>query len=217
MEGTASDDVRERIRSLIGRLPDKAYVVGADGNLHESDPKGVAVGTLIAVRPGERVPIDGTLEGDSEIDFDTSAITGESVPRSYAPGSLVLSGMIPLDKSARLTTAKAFADSSMSRMMKLIEDAAAKKSPTESMLRRITRWYTPTVSGVGGVGVCCTLAHFSFPALLRSLWHVWLERLPRVPCVQLSLCIGCQHSAELFRVYGHLLRASDCSSRIQPT
>ena len=176
MEGTASDDVRERIRSLIGRLPDKAYVVGADGNLHESDPKGVAVGTLIAVRPGERVPIDGTLEGDSEIDFDTSAITGESVPRSYAPGSLVLSGMIPLDKSARLTTAKAFADSSMSRMMKLIEDAAAKKSPTESMLRRITRWYTPTVMVLAALVFAVPWLISLFPGTSPFAWHVWLER-----------------------------------------
>lgn len=176
MEETASDDVRSRIRSLIGRLPDKAHVVMPDGRLEETSPEKVAVGTTIAVRPGERVPIDGRLEGNDSIDFDTSAITGESVPRLFEPGGLVLSGMIPLDRNARLTTERPFADSSMSRMMKLIEDAASKKSPTESMLRRITRWYTPTVMILATLLFVVPFVVSLFPGTHSFVWQTWLER-----------------------------------------
>ncbi len=175
MEHSASDDVRERIRRLIGRLPDKAFVVEDDGRLKAVDPQSVMPGTILMVRPGERVPVDGILQG-SPIDFDTSAITGESVPRTYVPGEEVVSGMIPIDRGAMLKTVRAFADSSMSRMMRLIEEAASKKSHTESMLRRITRWYTPVV-------MCLALLIFFVPYIV-SLFPgaspfeatVWLRR-----------------------------------------
>lgn len=176
MEHSASGDVRERIRNLIGGLPDKAFVVDEDGNLSQVLPQEVASGTIIVVRAGERVPIDGVIQGDVSVGFDTSAITGEAVPRIYTPGDEVLSGMIPIDRSVTIKTARAFSDSSMSRMMRLVEEAASKKSRTESMLRRITRWYTPLV-------ICLALLLFFVPWIISLLTDaatfdadMWLRR-----------------------------------------
>lgn len=176
MEHSASGDVRERIRNLIGGLPDKAFVVDEDGNLSQVSPQEVASGTIIVVRAGERVPIDGVIQGDVSVGFDTSAITGEAVPRIYTPGDEVLSGMIPIDRSVTIKTARAFSDSSMSRMMRLVEEAASKKSRTESMLRRITRWNTPLV-------ICLALLLFFVPWIISLLTDaatfdadMWLRR-----------------------------------------
>lgn len=144
LEHKASDDVKRRVKALLGRLPSEARVE-KNGKIIGMNPDEVEPGEFIVVRPGERVPIDAKLQGDHEIEFDTSAITGESVPRSYKPGEEVMSGMIPIDRDIRLQTTKAFTDSSLSRIMKMIEEAGDKKSPTETMLRRITRWYTPLV------------------------------------------------------------------------
>ena len=97
MEDTASDDVKRRIKALLGRLPEKAVIVeGVE--LRTVRPEEVKPGQTLRVLPGERVPIDGTLLGDSPVDFDTSAITGESVPRSYKPGEEISSGMIPVTR-----------------------------------------------------------------------------------------------------------------------
>lgn len=144
MEDTASDDVRRRIKALLGKLPDNATVIDGE-RTYTTSPDKLSIGTLLLVRPGERVPIDGVLQGDLSVDFDTSAITGESVPRSYAPGTELQSGIIPVDKAVTVKTLRPFSDSSMSRIMKMIETAQTSKSPTEKLLRKITRWYTPVV------------------------------------------------------------------------
>lgn len=175
LEHRASDDVKNRIRSLIGRLPEKASVIGPDGKITEKSPADVMPGSRIMVKPGERVPLDGKLSGDSDISFDTSAMTGESVPRAYSPGDEIPSGIIPVDRAAELVTTAKFSDSSMSRMLRLIEDAAAKKSPAESMLRRITRWYTPVV-------FILALLLFIVPWIVSVCggpafsWEVWFNR-----------------------------------------
>lgn len=145
LEDVVNDDVRRRVRSLLGNLPDKAVVIGADGSREEVGPRDVKVGETIAVAPGERAPLDGVLLGDKETDFDTAAITGESVPRSFAPGEEIASGMIPADREVLLKVTKPFSDSTMSRILAMVENAASQKSPAESMLRRISRWYTPAV------------------------------------------------------------------------
>lgn len=144
LEGSASDDVKRRIKALLGQLPDQATVI-VEGRELRMNPRDVKTGSRIRVRPGEKVPVDGTLLGDASMDFDTSAITGESVPRSYNPGEEISSGMIPVDHVIEVRTVRPFSESSMSRILKMIEDAQASKSPTENMLRRITRWYTPVV------------------------------------------------------------------------
>lgn len=174
MEGSASDDVKRRIKALLGRLPDHAFVK-ENGSLVKKDPRTLTPGTVIVVKPGERVAIDGILRSFGDIDFDTSAITGEPVPRAYSPGQEVSSGMIPIDKAVEIETVRPFEDSSMSRIMRMIEDAQASKSPTENLLRRITRWYTPVVFTLA-------LAVFLVPWCISAAgvhtfeWTQWLRR-----------------------------------------
>lgn len=174
MEGTASDDVKRRIKALLGKLPDEA-TIKENGQLRKVRPKDLQTGTRIVVKPGERVPVDATLLGEKEIEFDTSAITGESVPRVYKPGQEILSGMIPVDRAIEACTVRPFSDSSMSRIMKMIEDAQASKAPAENLLRRITRWYTPVV-------FMLALLVFTVPWIIDSIqgntfeWMKWLRR-----------------------------------------
>lgn len=174
LEDNASDNVRQRIRSLLGRLPDKAMVKRGD-TLVTTAPEELAPGTEIVVLPGERVPIDSLLSGTGDVDFDTSAITGESVPRTYHPGQEILSGMIPVDKRIEATTLRPFADSSMTRIMQMIENAQASKSPTEHLLRKITRWYTPAV-------FVLAMLVLLIPWMVSAIqgesfeWHNWLRR-----------------------------------------
>lgn len=148
LEEQATGKARDRIKALLGKLPDSVTVLLSDGGRQTAKPTEVNPGVTIVVKPGERVAIDGTLLGATPADFDTSAMTGESVPRSIAPGAEVSAGMIPVDREVTLTTLRSFSDSSMSRIMKMIEDAQGTKSNTETMLRRITRWYTPLVMGL---------------------------------------------------------------------
>ena len=174
MEDTASDDVKRRIKALLGRLPETARL--KDGNeLKMVDPAQLPVGSILVVNPGERVPVDATLMGNQEVDFDTSAITGESVPRAYKPGEELSSGIIPVSRSVEVKTIRKFSDSSMTRIMKMIEDAQETKSPTENMLRRITRWYTPIVFALA-------LLLFFVPWIVSAAqgvdfeWMKWLRR-----------------------------------------
>ena len=175
MEDTASDDVKRRIRALLGKLPDQATVKEADGSTRVVSPKDVKPGSILVVKPGERVPVDGELLGKDDVEFDTSAITGESVPRAFHAGDEISSGIIPVDRAVEVKTLRAFSDSSMSRIMKMIEDAQATKSPTENLLRRITRWYTPIVF------ILATLVFF-VPWIVISIqggdfeWMNWLRR-----------------------------------------
>lgn len=174
MEDTASDDVKRRIKSLLGRLPETARL--KEGNtVREVKPEELIPGSILIVKPGERVPIDSMLIGDREVDFDTSAITGESLPRTYHPGDQLPSGIIPVSQSIEVETTKHFSDSSMTRIMKMIEDAQESKSPTENMLRRITRWYTPLV-------FVAALLLFFIPWIVSAAqgmdfeWMKWLRR-----------------------------------------
>ena len=174
MEDTASDDVKRRIKALLGRLPETARL--KDGNeLKMVDPAQLPVGSILVVNPGERVPVDATLMGNQEVDFDTSAITGESVPRAYKPGEELSSGIIPVSRAVEVKTIRKFSDSSMTRIMKMIEDAQESKSPTENMLRRITRWYTPIVFALA-------LLLFFVPWIVSAAqgvdfeWIKWLRR-----------------------------------------
>lgn len=174
MEDTASDDVKRRIKSLLGRLPETARLKEGD-TLRTVKPSDLTPGSILVVNPGERIPVDALLLGNREVDFDTSAITGESVPRSFRPGEELSSGIIPVNQSVEVKTTKPFSDSSMTRIMKMIEEAQESKSPTENMLRRITRWYTPLV-------FACALLLFFIPWIVDAArgvdfeWMKWLRR-----------------------------------------
>lgn len=135
---------RRSIGALMDIRPDVANVETEGGVLCEVDPCEVALGSVIVVRPGERIPIDGcVIEGESSV--DTAALTGESLPRDVAVGDAVISGCINLSGVLRIRTDRAFADSTVSRILALVEDAGARKSRSEKFITRFARIYTPAV------------------------------------------------------------------------
>lgn len=134
---------RRSIKALLEVRPDTANLK-VDGDIREVSPESVKVGDIILVRPGEKVPLDGEiLEGKSQM--DTSALTGESVPRTVAVGETVLSGMINQSGVLTIRVTKPFNESSISRILELVENASAKKADTEKFITRFARYYTPVV------------------------------------------------------------------------
>lgn len=171
LEDAATERSRERIRALLSKLPERAQVEGRG----LVDPKEVRRGEVIVVRPGERVALDGELLSDEAASFDTSAFTGESLPVELEPGGEVAAGSIPVDRTVRLRVSRPYGESSMSRILAMIDDAASRKSRTETLLRRITRWYTPLVFAAAAL-----LFVVPMVVALRGggvfEWRVWLER-----------------------------------------
>ena len=138
---------RKSIAAMMDIAPDFANVRNANGDLEQVDPDSVAVGTEIVVKPGERVPIDGVVvKGSSQL--DTAALTGESVPRAIEAGSEVVSGCVNLTGLLVIKTTKPFGESTVSRILELVENAAEKKAHTENFITRFARYYTPAVCGV---------------------------------------------------------------------
>ncbi|MGB3616299.1 MAG: heavy metal translocating P-type ATPase [Elainellaceae cyanobacterium] len=134
---------RRSIKALLEVRPDTANLK-VDGGLRDVSPESVSVGDLILVRPGEKVPLDGDiLEGKSLI--DTSALTGESVPRAVDAGDTVLAGMINQSSVLTILVTKPFGESSISRILELVENASSKKADTEKFITRFARYYTPVV------------------------------------------------------------------------
>ena len=138
---------RKSIAAMMDIAPDFANVRNTNGDLEQVDPDSVAVGSEIVVKPGERVPIDGVVvEGSSQL--DTAALTGESVPRAIEAGSEVVSGCVNLTGLLVMKTTKPFGESTVSRILELVENAAEKKAHTENFITRFARYYTPAVCGV---------------------------------------------------------------------
>ena len=138
---------RKSIAAMMDIAPDFANVRNTNGDLEQVDPDSVAVGSEIVVKPGERVPIDGVvMEGSSQL--DTAALTGESVPRAIEAGSEVVSGCVNLTGLLVIKTTKPFGESTVSRILELVENAAEKKAHTENFITRFARYYTPAVCGV---------------------------------------------------------------------
>lgn len=137
----------DRARADISRLIDggvKKVTVVRDGATAEVDPDQVEIGEIVEVGPGARVPLDGVLvDGDGT--FDTSALTGESVPRSIEQGGEVLSGMIALQKSVKIKVTRRYSDSAMQRILAMVENASSRKAHAEMFIRKFARIYTPVV------------------------------------------------------------------------
>ncbi|MBQ9851915.1 MAG: cadmium-translocating P-type ATPase [Ruminiclostridium sp.] len=134
---------RKNISQLMDIRPDYANIETAEG-LEQVDPEEVAVGTVIVIRPGEKVPIDGlVVEGSSSL--DTAALTGESLPRDVAPGQAVISGCINLTGLLKIQTTKAFEESTVAKILDLVENASSRKSRSEQFISRFARVYTPVV------------------------------------------------------------------------
>lgn len=142
-EDTAVDQSRESIASLMDIRPDYANVE-RNGGLEKVSPETIAVGDTIVVKPGERVPLDGVvLEGSSAL--DTAALTGESVPRDIHAGEHIISGCINQTGLLRIEVQKLYGDSTVSRILELVESASEKKATSETFITRFARYYTPCV------------------------------------------------------------------------
>ena len=158
---------RRNISDLMDIRPDYANIE-KDGSLVQVDPDEVEIGTVIVVQPGEKVPIDGVVvEGSSSL--NTAALTGESVPRDVREGDEIISGCINLTGVLRIRTTKAFGESTVSRILELVENASSRKSRSEEFISRFARYYTPAV-------VFSALALAIIPPLFAGNWSMWIYR-----------------------------------------
>lgn len=159
---------RKSIAAMMDISPDYANIE-RDGALVQVDPDEVAVGDVIVVKPGERVPIDGTvIEGSSQL--DTAALTGESMPRHVQPGADVISGCINMTGLLRVRTSKPFGTSTVSRILELVENASEKKAKTENFITRFARVYTPIVT-FAAIAIAVIP-----PVLGMGPWSNWILR-----------------------------------------
>ena len=159
---------RKSIAAMMDIAPDYANVEGENGGLTQVSPDDVAVGTVIVVKPGERVPIDGTIvEGVTQL--DTAALTGESVPRHVEVGADVVSGCINMTGLIKVRTTKPFGESTVSRILELVENASEKKARTENFITRFARVYTPAVTG-------SAVALALVGGLATGAWADWILR-----------------------------------------
>ena len=159
---------RKSISAMMDIAPDYANVEQADGTLEQVFPDDIAVGTAIVVKPGERVPIDGVIvEGETQL--DTAALTGESVPRPAKTGDDIISGCINMTGLIHVRTTKPFGESTVSRILELVENASEKKARTENFITRFARVYTPAVTGAAAV-----LALGG--GLVTGAWSDWILR-----------------------------------------
>ena len=166
-EEVAEGRSRKSISHLMDIRPDTANVE-RDGEIFKVAPDMVKVGEIIIIRPGEKVPMDGTvIEGTSSL--DTVALTGESVPRSVNKGDEILSGCVNLNGLLKVRTTKEFAESTVSKILNLVENAAESKSRSESFITRFARVYTPIV-----VGLAVLVA--VIPGLITGEWATWIYR-----------------------------------------
>ena len=158
---------RRSIAQLMDIRPDSANVE-RDGQIVQVDPDEVAVGEVIVVRPGEKVPLDGVvLEGSSAL--DTAALTGESAPRDVAPGGELLSGCVNLTGLLKVRVTKEFGQSTVAKILDLVENASSKKAKAENFITKFARYYTPAVV-IGAVLLAV------IPSLVTGQWGVWVHR-----------------------------------------
>ncbi len=159
---------RKSISEMMDIAPDYANVE-RDGKLEEVDPEEVAVGSIIVVKPGERIPIDGiVVDGSSQL--DTAALTGESIPRHVEAGAEVISGCINMTGRLRVQTTKPFGESTVSRILELVENASEKKAKTENFITRFARVYTPAVT------LAAIVLAVVPPVLGMGPWTDWVLR-----------------------------------------
>ena len=159
---------RKNISALMDIRPDYANIENDDGELEQVDPDDVEVGTTIVVQAGEKIPIDGTvIEGESSL--NTSALTGESMPRNVVTGDEVISGCINLNGLLKIRTTKEFGESTVSKILDLVENASSKKSKSENFISKFARIYTPAV-------VFGALALAVIPSIFTGDWSTWIYR-----------------------------------------
>lgn len=159
---------RKSITELMDIAPDFANVERVDGSIEEVDPEEVQIGDTLVIRAGEKIPVDGTvLEGQSMV--NTSALTGESVPRSAVPGDQIISGCINGEGLLKIRAEKKYEDSTVAQILELVENASSKKSKTENFITRFARYYTPIV--VAGAVILALI-----PPIFAGNWMNWMMR-----------------------------------------
>ena len=170
---------RDSIKAMMDICPEYANLEN-DGEIEEVDPDDVEIGSIIVVKPGERVPLDGiVIEGES--DLDTSALTGESMPRFIKAGDEIFSGCVNGQGVLRVKTSKEFDDSTVSRILELVENASTKKAKVENFITKFAKYYTPIVT-IGAV-----LLALVPPLLFGASFGVWIERA----CIFLVVSCPC--------------------------
>ena len=170
---------RESIAALMDICPETANLEREDGSIEEADPEDVAVGSIILVKPGERIPLDGVVtEGASSL--DTAALTGESVPRDVGAGDEVVSGCVNGCGLLRIRVTKPFEDSTVAKILDLVENAGEKKARSEQFVTRFARYYTPcVVAAAAALFLIPTLLLLTAPGLsflAGTNWADWLHR-----------------------------------------
>ncbi len=166
-QSLAVERSRNSIADLMNMMPEYANLE-ENQSLREVDPSEVEIGQIIVIKPGEKVPLDGTVvEGESSL--NTMALTGEAVPRDVFSGDEVISGCVNLTGLLRLRVSRRFEDSTVSRILELVESSAANKAKTENFITRFARYYTPVV-------VLAALALAVIPSLLWGGWSTWVYR-----------------------------------------
>ena len=167
-QGYAVGKSRQSIADMMDIAPDFANVM-RDGKLVQVDPYEIGVGDEIVVKPGERVPLDGTIvEGSTQL--DTAALTGESVPRHVEEGAEVISGCVNMTGKITVKVSKPFEQSTVSRILELVESASEKKAQTENFITRFARYYTPIVT------IDALVLAVLPPLLFGQSWSDWIER-----------------------------------------
>lgn len=165
---------RKNIAALMDIRPDFANIETENGGLEQVDPEDVEIGTVIIVRPGEKVPLDGVVtEGSSTL--NTSALTGESLPREVGEGEEVVSGCVNITGLLKIRTTKEFGESTVSKILDLVENSSMKKAKTENFITKFAKYYTPAVC-------YSALALAVIPSVINLLmgnpanWSVWIIR-----------------------------------------
>lgn len=174
LQDRAVNRARGNIKSLIALRPDHAVVV-RDDRRETVEPAEVKVGDIVEVKPGERVPIDGTLTGQAA-SFDTAALTGESMPRVIEQGDEVLAGMIASESVVRIQAVRPASESAVSRILNLVEEATERKAPAELFIRRFARIYTPIVVGLAVLVVALPWLYSLIVPTFNYEFTEWLHR-----------------------------------------
>lgn len=166
---------RRNISELMDIRPDYANLETEDGNIEKVDPDEVSIGSIIVVQPGEKVPIDGVvIEGSSML--NTSALTGESVPRKAEPGTEIISGCINESGVLRIKTSKEFGESTVSKILDMVENASSRKSKSENFISKFSRVYTPAVCyGALFLAVVPPLVRMGLMGMTPE-WGEWVYR-----------------------------------------
>lgn len=168
LEGVAAGKARDGIRALANLVP-KTALLEVDGVTREVAASSLTIGQTVLVRPGDRIPADGEIS-DGTSGIDESPVTGESIPRTRGPGENVFAGSINTEAVLRVTVTKAAEDNTISRIIRLVEEAEEARAPTERFIDRFSRWYMPAIVAVSALVIVLP------PLMFGQSWDTWIYR-----------------------------------------